>query len=200
MPVSISDSVKRKRISLSLAAGTILLFLLASSSLCHSLYLVAYSMPMGYEVRVLVPPGYEGPILIIWSVLEGQPAEVKDNGRLHYYRIQDDGVLLIQDDPPDAHPAGLPLFHITGHLTFWYEHPEQILRNAMSGCPDAPDQATGLCWGGIGSLKSGSRKEHPYQSFISTTFEGKDRVWNQLDKLRSVYVKELSFQEEGNSR
>lgn len=199
MPVSKSDSIKRNRISFGFVAGTFLLLLLATSGLCHSLYLVAYSMPMGYEIRVLVPPGYEGPILIIWGVLEGQPAEVKDNGRVHYYRIQDDGLLLIQDDPSGPHPAGLPLFYITGLLTFWYEHPEKILQNAMSRCPDAPDQTAGFCWGRIGSLKSGSRKEHPYQSFIITTFEGKERMWNQLDRLLSVYTKELLSPRESDS-
>lgn len=198
-PASKSDNVSVNRLPQILAAGAFLLFLLAGSSVCHSLYLVMYLLPMSPEMRVLVPPDYEGPILIVWGVPEGQSAVVKDNGRLDYYRIASDGALLIKERPAKPHPAGLPLFYMTGQLTFWYEHSEQVLREVPFRCPDTPDEAKGLCGGGTWMMETASGRQLPNKTYYITTFEGEERNSKKLEQLLSVYRKEISNQREGNS-
>lgn len=121
-----------------------------------------------------MPPGYVGPVLLIWNVPGGQTAEMKDSGRLSYYRLPDDGALLIADSPSGPHPYGLPLFYLRGTLTFWHDLPGQYMQYLPSKCPrDASNQRVGLCAGGIGGSIVTSNdvviRERPYLSYIVTT-------------------------------
>ena len=108
------------RIYRTLMAAMFLAILLSFSWICHGFYLGYSGNSVAKETRIIVPTGYEGPLLIVWSVPGGQKAEVKDDGRVLYYYLQkDDGALLIEDKPDEPHPFGIPLFYLRGILTFW---------------------------------------------------------------------------------
>ena len=152
-----------------------------------------------------MPPGYEGPVLLIWNVPGGQTAEIKDNGRLRYYRLQEDGALLIADSPAGPHPYGLPFFYLRGTLTFWHDLPGPYVQYLPSKCPKDPSkQGVGLCAGGIGGTTVTSNdvvvRERPYLSYIITTYENKSMNWVALEKLRSAHSKEIFYPPERVTR
>jgi hypothetical protein len=60
------------------------------------------------KIQVLVPDGYEGPVLIAYQVPDGVQAERDDDVWL--YRLQPDGALLLKNDPP----------RFIVQMSFWY--------------------------------------------------------------------------------
>ena len=187
------------------AAASWLLALFCSSWICHGCYYVTEFIAPGPSTRVIMPADYEGPLLIIWSVHGGQRAELRDGGRLHYFRMTDDGAMLIADDPPGPHPFGLPFFGLRGTLTFWRDLPGPYMQHVPNECPDDHlDQWVGLCDKGIGGFTITSngvvvRRGRPYQSYIVATYKNKKTASVALEALLSTYRHETFFPPEGRS-
>ncbi|MFZ2488337.1 MAG: hypothetical protein WAZ19_09465 [Anaerolineae bacterium] len=68
------------------------------------------------RVDVIVPSGFEGYVLIAYQVPDG--AEPVKEGDVYIYRIPEDGVLLLQSDPPSG----------VGQFAFYYEVGDGSLR------------------------------------------------------------------------
>lgn len=196
-----TSRVARVRIGRILAVATFVLIVFSSSWICHGLYLGYSGASLGGNTRIIAPAGYEGPVLIVWSVPGGQQfAEVRDGGRLLYYYLPDDGALLIEDDPPLAHLFGLPFLSLGGHLTFWRKLPGGHLQSVPSNsCPDDPsDPEVGLCAGGVGGNKTIvsneiAREQRPFRSYIITTYENKSASWDALWDLKEEYDNAIHF-------
>lgn len=187
------------RVYRALMAAMFLAILFSSSWICHGFYLGYSGGGVAKETRIVVPTGYEGPVLIIWSVPGGQTAEIKDEGRLLYYYLQnDDGALLIEDEPDGPHPFGIPLFYLQGTLTFWRNLPGPHKQFILNRCPDASwGPKVGLCAGGIGGstiINNGIvSRERPFVSYILTTYEDKSAAWDELFELKTEYEDRIIY-------
>ena len=192
------------RIRRVLVTGVWLFALLSSAWICHSCYLVTALGSPRSSTRVIMPTGYEGPVLIIWSVPGGQTAELKDDNRLLYYRLQDDGALLIADDPPGPYLYGLPFFYLRGTLTFWHDLPGPHMQYVSSICPDeTSDQGVGLCSGRKGGailISNGiERRQRPFASYVVTNYENKGTAVMARARLEEEYRHEMFFPPENSS-
>ena len=190
--------IAKVRIGRLLAAGTWLLFLFSSAWICHSCYYGSTFISLGKSTRVIMPPGYEGPVLLIWNVPGGQIPEMKDGGRLRYYRLQEDGALPIADPGSSPHPFGLPFLTLRGTLTFWHDLPGPYMQYLSNKCPrDASDQGVGLCAKGIGPIYVTSNnvliRQRPFQSYTVTTYEDRDVNRAKLEELRSTYYDVIHY-------
>ncbi len=179
--------------------------LLTSAWICHSCYLATVLGSPRSSIRVIMPTGYEGPVLIIWSVPGGQTAELKDDNSLLYYRLPDDGALLIADEPPGPYLYGQPFFYLRGALTFWHELPGPHIQYVSSICPDEPSvQGVGICSGNRGGgmilVSNGiERRQRPFASYEVTSYENQEVASIARRKLEADYRHEKFFPPESSS-
>lgn len=112
------------------------------------------------DVHVLVPEGFEGKVLIAWQIPDGKLAERERDAWI--YRLQEDGALLLQNDPPEQ----------IIHWSFWYARADGSLEPIPSStCLDsAQDEGIVVCTGMIADRHKG-RDLRPNASFIITRLE-----------------------------
>lgn len=193
------------RIRRIVVAGGWLIALLSSAWICHGFYLGTEAGSVPLSTRVIMPTGYQGPVLMIWSVPGGQTAELKDGDRLRYYRLPGDGALLIADDPPAPYIYGEPFFYLKGTLTFWHDLPGPHMQYVSSVCPDERSgQSVGVCRGNAGmnwviTSNGVTRRERPYTSFVVTTHENKGTARVAREKLEHEYRHEKYYPLENES-
>ena len=162
--------------------GTILVVLLSVLVGCSSPYSALFwqtSSPQ--EIRVLVASGYEGPVLIIWQVPNGGTATTTDEAFI--YRLQPDGALLLQDDPPRS----------VGQWSFWHEEADgRLVPIPSSTCfNDAPEQGVVVCTG-MSAASSNSKEVRPNVSFAITTLARKEEMVDRIfDELYPKYDEQL---------
>ena len=133
------------------------------------------------EIRVIVPDGYVGPVLIGWQVPDGESAEVADNVLI--YRLHEDGALMLRDDPPGG----------VGQWSFWYEASDgHLARIPDSTCfDDAPETGIVVCVGMIVEVHN-SQDFRPNEYYAITTVTDADRDFDKAEELLSTYADRLA--------
>lgn len=131
------------------------------------------------KYMVIVPEGYEGPVLIAWQIPDGEIAQKEDDAWI--YRLGTDGALLLQNDPPNS----------VIDISFWYSKESKNLESIPFNSCDDDTLTTGeviVCTGGLtGRYKT--RDLHPNHSFYITSTPN-SRVWD-TEKLLDRYLSRL---------
>ncbi len=131
---------------------------------------------------MLVPAGYEGAVLIGYQVPDGAIAQMENNAWI--YRIQLDGALMLQNDPPRN----------IVQISLWYEKGDRTLISI----PHAPcwgsDELIGaviFCTGGTTNINKAKPLRHNI-SFAISYFNG-DRITGgeSYDNLLEKYFDRL---------
>lgn len=165
----------------------IFLLLVGAVGGCGSYSTLFWQTASKEDIHVLVPNGYEGRVLIAWQVPEGSIAEKE--GDAWQYQLQEDGALLLQNDPPQE----------IGRWSFWYEQADGTLKPIPpSTCfDDAQEEGVAVCTGMI-AVGANEKELRPNVGFTITTLEdylsGK---WDDEEffRLRNRYYDQLVLPE-----
>jgi hypothetical protein len=132
-------------------------------------------------IKVLVPVGYEGPILIAYQIPDGERAEKQ--GDVLLYRISSDGTLLLKDDPPSSVIA----------MSFWYlEANGDLQLIPQSACwDDSPEKSVVVCTGMM-TLTHNRKDLHPNITFAVTSISDKWKHFDTGDQLIDRYLDRLA--------
>lgn len=174
-----------RRPILDLATLAVYLFVLLHLTSCTPLGL-SWLVEPKERIDVIVPEGYEGPVLIAYQIPDGITAEKKDN--VWQYRLQDDGALLLRSDPLSG----------VGQLMFFYELNDGTLRPIPhSSCfDDIEYEGVVVCTGMMTEIHRG-RNFRPNESFSIARLDTK-RQWTpeDYDRLIDRYFDRLVLPEQ----
>lgn len=174
-----------RRPALDLATPVVHLLVLLFLTSCTPLGLSWLAAPKE-RIDVIVPKGYEGPVLIAYQIPDGATPEKKDN--VWQYRLQDDGALLLQSDPLRG----------VGQLMFFYELSDGTLQPIPhSSCfDDVEYEGVVVCTGMMTEIHRG-RNFRPNESFSIARLENK-RQWTpeDYDLLIDRYFDRLALPEQ----
>lgn len=137
------------------------------------------------RVDVIVPEGYEGPVLIAYQVPDGVIPQKKED--VWQYHLQHDGALLLQTDPLSG----------IGKYAFYYELADGALEPLpMSTCfDDVEYEGVVVCSSGTYEIHN-ARELRPSESY----FVGRIEDWRQFkrsfeefDRLYNRYFDQLAL-------
>jgi len=134
------------------------------------------------EIKVLVPKGYEGPVLIGYQVPDGET--FYRQGDILIYHIHSDGALMLKENPPDG---------ITS-MTFWYVEPDgPLVPIPDSACfHDSADRGIVVCTGGLMGMNN-AKSLRPNQSFYITKLADKSKRGAEYFALLDRYTERLAL-------
>lgn len=161
--------------------GFELLLLLTILFLTPGCGMVYYWLATPTEISVIVPEGFEGRVLIAWSIPDGEAAEISEDGVLTL-RLQPDGALLLRNERPSY-----------GRESFWYEHADgSLTRIPWSSCfDDSPQEGIVVC-SDMEAVLRDSRLLYPNTAYNIGTVEAiRTRDFSQDDVLLEKYMSRL---------
>lgn len=135
-----------------------------------------YLIAPKHRVDVILPEGYEGPVLIAYQVSNGAVAEKQDN--VWIYRIPQDGVLLLQNPPLRG----------VGQFLFFYQSLDGTLQPIPpSSCfDDAEDEGVVICLTGHFEVYNGKRLR-PLQGYFVGTLDHWRRFKTDAEYYSRLY-------------
>ena len=137
-----------------------------------------YLIAPKHRIDVILPEGYEGPILIVYQVSDGVVAEEK--GGVWIYRIPEDGVLLLQNPPLGG----------VGRFMFFYQSLDGRLQPILpSPCfDDVEYEGMVICSTGHFEILNG-KQLRPSQGYFVGTLEHYRQFKKDLESLIDLYYR-----------